>query len=321
MRNAGDMTGTRIAPFFAAESGAPEGAHAVWRQAPDGIRVRIGDFGRGPKGTILCFPGRTEYIEKYGPTARDFRAAGYGFLAIDWRGQGLADRLLPDARLGHIDRFGDYQHDVAALLAHAREAGLPRPWFLLSHSMGGAIALEALRQGLDVRAAAFSAPMWQVAMAAILRPAARIVPAMAEPLGLWRAVVPGTTKKSYILGADPEDNLLTSDPGTFRWFRAHLQRHPELALAGPTLRWFSEALKACDALERCALPRLPVRVFVGSRERIVSQQRIRQMAGRWPSADLTELGGAEHEVLMERPALRNRAIAETVALFDAHCGA
>ncbi|WP_253949303.1 alpha/beta fold hydrolase [Mangrovicoccus sp. HB161399] len=314
------MAGTGMAPFFAEDSGAPEGTHAVWRRTPDGVRIRIAEFGRGPKGTILCFPGRTEYVEKYGPTARDFLAADYGFAAIDWRGQGLADRLLPDPRLGHVDRFSDYQQDVAAYLAHAGEADLPKPWFLLSHSMGGAIALQALEAGLEVRAAAFSAPMWQVAMAAVLRPAARIIPALAEPLGLWRAVVPGTTRKSYILGADPADNLLTSDPATFRWFRGHLQRHPELALAGPTLRWFAEALKACEAINRTALPRLPVRVFVGSRERIVSSDRIRRMAARWPSAALTELGGAEHEVLMERPELRSRVISETVALFDAHCG-
>ncbi|WP_236638272.1 alpha/beta fold hydrolase [Mangrovicoccus ximenensis] len=181
MRDTGGMSGTGIAPFFAADSGAPDGARAVWRQTRDGVRIRIGEFGRGPKGTVLCFPGRTEYIEKYGPTARDFMAAGYGFAAIDWRGQGLADRLLSDPRLGHVDRFADYQRDVAAFLAHAGEAGLPKPWFLLAHSMGGAIALQSLEAGLEVRAAAFSAPMWQVAMAKVRAIAANVQPGPHAP--------------------------------------------------------------------------------------------------------------------------------------------
>ncbi|WP_171060791.1 alpha/beta fold hydrolase [Poseidonocella sp. HB161398] len=314
------MTGAATAPLFASETSMPEGSRAVWREASDGVRLRIGEFGHGPKGTVLCFPGRTEYVEKYGPTACDFAQAGYGFVVIDWRGQGLADRLLPDAALGHVDRFADYQRDVAELVAHAEAAALPRPWFLLSHSMGGAIALDALQRGLDVRAAVFSAPMWQVAMASVLRPVARIVPALAEPLGLWRRLVPGTTHDSYILSADPQDNLLTSDPETFRWFRGHLQRHPELALAGPTLRWLSEALKACDAFGRTELPRLPVQVFLGSRERIVSSARIRELVRHWPSAGLTVIQGGEHEVLMERPALRGQVISGALSLFDAHCG-
>ncbi|MBE3637506.1 alpha/beta fold hydrolase [Mangrovicoccus algicola] len=312
------MTGA--APFFAAESGAPPGAGAVWRRTPDGVRLRIGVLARGTRGTVLCFPGRTEYLEKYGPTARDLEAAGYSMVAIDWRGQGLADRLLPDAALGHVGRFSDYQADVAALTAHAAEAGLPRPWFLLAHSMGGAIGLEALEAGLAVRAAVFTAPMWHVTIPPLARPAARIIPPLAERLGLWRRALPGMSRHAYILQADPADNLLTGDAGTFRWFRSHLRNHPELALAAPTLRWFSEAMRACDRLNRAPLPDLPARVFLGSRERIVSTQSIRAQVARWPGAELVELAEGRHEVLMEAPPLRGQVIAGMIALFDAHCG-
>jgi len=48
--------------------------------------------GQHVKGTVLLFPGRTEYIEKYGPAAADFLARGFATVVIDWRGQGLADR-------------------------------------------------------------------------------------------------------------------------------------------------------------------------------------------------------------------------------------
>jgi uncharacterized membrane protein YbhN (UPF0104 family) len=37
-------------------------------------------------------------------------------LTIDWRGQGLADRMLPDRRIGHVGKFSDYQTDLAAVL-------------------------------------------------------------------------------------------------------------------------------------------------------------------------------------------------------------
>ncbi|MFN4172311.1 MAG: alpha/beta hydrolase, partial [Pseudorhodobacter sp.] len=154
------------APFHADLAEGPEGGHAVWLRAADGVRIRLGLWPAGPKGRVLIFPGRTEYVEKYGPFASDLARAGYGAAAIDWRGQGLADRLAPDPMLGHVGRFSDYQRDMAAVLAHLEATDGEAPRFLLAHSMGGCIGLRALTDGRDggmaVRAAAFSAPMWGI---------------------------------------------------------------------------------------------------------------------------------------------------------------
>ena len=59
------------APFLEDIADGPEGAKAYWLRAKDSTRVRVGVWPAGPKGTILMFPGRTEYIEKYGRLARD----------------------------------------------------------------------------------------------------------------------------------------------------------------------------------------------------------------------------------------------------------
>ncbi|HHC29296.1 MAG TPA: alpha/beta hydrolase, partial [Rhodobacterales bacterium] len=93
------------APLFTEVADAPPNGKAVWRQADDGMRLRIGWWSpvpaSAPKGTVFLFPGRTEYIEKYGSAARVFTAGGYGLITIDWRGQGLTERAFPDRRLGH----------------------------------------------------------------------------------------------------------------------------------------------------------------------------------------------------------------------------
>ncbi len=279
------------APFFHAETTAPPGTRAHWSHAPDGVRLRVGWYGAGPRGTVLCFPGRTEYLEKYGPTAAHFAAAGLGMVAVDWRGQGLAERLLPDPELGHVERFADYQHDVAALLAFAEAKAMPRPWYLLGHSMGGAIGLRALLDGLDVQAAAFTAPMWGLTISPVLRQLARWLPQVAQHLGgaLW--MVPGSGRRPYILTADPEDNRLTTDPDTFRWFRGHLHSHPELALAGPTMRWLHEANREFDAFAASGPPAQPCRVWLGSRERIVSPHHVRDRARAWATLDMVEVAG------------------------------
>ncbi|MGB2127714.1 alpha/beta hydrolase, partial [Planktomarina sp.] len=94
----------------------PAGASGHWVQTRDGVRLRLGAWRNGAKGTVLILPGRTEYIEKYGGAAAALAQAGYSSLAIDWRGQGLSDRLLSDRLIGHVHRFSDYQQDVQTLL-------------------------------------------------------------------------------------------------------------------------------------------------------------------------------------------------------------
>ena len=126
-------------------------------QAEDGLRLRLGLW--SPEGTsigtVLLFPGRTEYLEKYALIAGRLAAEGFAVLAIDWRGQGRSDRLLNDTRAGHITDFADYQTDVVEMVVAADALDLPRPWHLLSHSMGGCIGLAELLNGLPVRTAAF----------------------------------------------------------------------------------------------------------------------------------------------------------------------
>ena len=140
----------------------PEGGSGHWVHTEDGLRLRLGLWPNGSKGTVLIFPGRTEYIEKYGGAAAALAHAGYTSFAIDWRGQGLSYRLLSNRLIGHVQRFSDYQHDVQTLVTAAETLDLPKPYFLMAHSMGGCIGLRSLMQGLPVQAVSFSAPMWGI---------------------------------------------------------------------------------------------------------------------------------------------------------------
>ena len=305
------------APFHADLADGPAGGHAVWLRAGDGVRLRLGLWPTGPKGRVLIFPGRTEYIEKYGALAADLARAGYGAAAVDWRGQGLADRLAPDPMLGHVGRFSDYQQDVAAVLAHleAQEPGTPR--FLLAHSMGGCIGLRAVTNGLAVRAAAFSAPMWGIRFSPGMRTVARGLALAARFTGTGLRYAPGTGPQSHITATGFADNALTRDPGAYRRMRAHLEAVPALSLGGPGLHWLGEALAECRALARAPLPALPVLCLLGTAESIVDPATIRRQIGRWPTARLEVLAGGEHEVLMERAPLRDKALSEVISLFDA----
>ncbi len=308
------------APFFADVAEAPGGETCAWLAASDGVRLRAAHWRGGTKGTVLLFPGRTEYIEKYGPAAGEFAARGYAMATIDWRGQGIADRLLDERAPGHVGRFGDYQRDVTALVAFARAEALPEPWFLLGHSMGGCIGLRALHEGLPVRAVVFTAPMWGIKMRPMLRPVAWVMATLAPMIGLGDRLVPTTSPMTYVLEVPCEGNLLTRDRAMFEFMQRQLTLHPELAIGGPTLQWLREALRETRALRALPSPALPCLTMLGIEERIVNSGAIRHRMDRWPGAEFDLVAGAEHELLMERPAIRARVYDRAAALFDANRG-
>lgn len=308
------------APFYADVAQAPPEARARWLHSTDGLRLRAAHLGSGARGTVLIFPGRTEMVERHGPLARHLAQAGYGSVAIDWRGQGLSDRLLPDPLMGHVDDFAAYQRDVAALIAWVRGQDLPRPWFLFGNSMGGAIGLRALLGGLPVAAAGFSAPMWKIR----LSPAERALAALIAPLtGLARVGargVPGAAAWPRPGSAPFEGNGMTADPQMFAWIQSLAATHPQLGLGPPTLGWLIAALRETRALRRSPPPPVPALALVGGRETTVCAQTIRRLIARWPGGRLHEEPEAAHEPLMEPPALRARARGALLAHFDAHRG-
>lgn len=305
------------APLFSEIAEGPDGGDAWWLRCSDGVRIRIGLWRPpGPAlGTVLLFPGRTEYVEKYGRTAAGLVRRGYATLTLDWRGQGIADRLVRDRTTGHVRRFADYQIDVAAMMAAARTLDLPRPFHLIGHSMGGCIGLRSMIEGLDVATAAFSAPMWSIVIPAVQRPFAWAVTAAARPVGLGHRLTPGTEAATYVLATSFAENRLTRDRDEFDYMRRQLTAHPELAIGGPSMTWLNEALCEMRALRMAKLPAVPAYCAIGGGEKIVDVPPVRQLMERWEGAVMEVYEGAEHEILMEVPPHRERFLDTAATLF------
>jgi lysophospholipase len=303
------------APFLSEIAEGPDGAHAWWVTAADGTRLRLALWPKGERGTILLFPGRTEYVEKYGRLAADFAARGYGMAAFDWRGQGLADRPQHRRDMGHVISFHEYREDVAAFRAGLAALGCREPFFLIGHSMGGAIGLRALHDGLAVRAAAFTGPMWGIRMTPFLKSIAGVVLGLAGPFGFGRSFAPTTGPWKAMEFAD---NPLTTDRDQFDYMANQIAAHPELALGGPSVLWVKAALEEARALLAHPAPDMPTVTIYGSEEGIVEVSAIRERMERWPGGTLHGIEGARHEVLMESPERRARAIDLILSHFDAH---
>ena len=296
------------APYFSEIAPGVDEARASWLKTDDGVRIRVGVWNahtEQAKGSVFMLPGRTEYIEKYSPAATAFADHGLASAAIDWRGQGLADRLVADRMSGHVDRFTDYQRDLDAMMAHAGD--LPKPWFILGHSMGGAIGLRAVMDRSDFTAATFSGPMWGIRTSAVMKPIMWGLCKLARQFGFDGAYPPTTTRsKSYIMTEPFKTNGLTRDAEMYQWMRDQLTAHPELQLGAPSLRWLYEALLDIEELGARPSPDLPCLTIMGSEEAIVDQTRIKARMAQWPGSVLHVEPDGRHELLMEDISTRTR---------------
>lgn len=304
------------APFLNDIAFSAAGGAAHWATTSDGLRIRIGHWTpAGARGTVLIFPGRTEFIEKYDVCARALADRGFASMAIDWRGQGLAERLLENPVIGHVAHFSDYQKDVDAMVRAARSLEMPRPFFLLAHSMGGAIGLRAAMEGLTVQASAFTGPMWGIQIAPHLRPAAWALSHLMPRVGQGHRLPPGTRIEHHVLSDGFEGNLLTRDPEQFEMMRSQLTAHPELALGGPSFVWLREALMETRHLASRPSPNLPCLTYLGTNERIVDVPAIQKRMADWKRGELHLVEDGQHEVLMESDAVAGPLFDQIAALF------
>lgn len=292
---------TSAAPLHAELAEAPAGGQAFWLEAQDGLRLRAAIWPGGARGTVVVFPGRTEFIEKYGRVVTRLRDRDFSVAVIDWRGQGLSDRNPTVPHLGHVEDFRHYQFDVAALLGDQRVAALPGPCHLLAHSMGGCIGLRTLLEGAHFRSAIFSAPMWHLQMRAATRELTTKMTQIAQAFGLGQRLMPGASERPTPLAVGFEGNALTSCPEQFAYALRQITEQPELALGGPSVQWTRAALEEMARLFVAPLPSIPVLTFLGSAETVVSPAMIRAQMKKMKNGTLVTLPEARHEIFMERP--------------------
>jgi lysophospholipase len=269
------------------------------------------------RGTVFLLQGRGEFLEKYAATVERLVAAGLVVIGLDWRGQGGSPRLVPGTARGHVDDFVAYLEDVDLLTARAAALGLPEPWLLLGHSMGGHVALRWLGLGpRPVARAALVTPMFDIALVPPPRPFVRSVAEAAVRLGAARRYAPGQ--------GDPrsscpfEGNPATSCPEGFAAAWEVLRRHPERRVGGVTWGWLAAALRSIEAArapgfaESIEVPLLLVRA---GEDRIVCNRAIGRFARRLPRARLVDHPGARHDLFFERPVVRERLWADLLAFF------
>ena len=293
---------------------APKVGAAEWFIGADGAKLRAALFPAAqPIGSVVVSSGRTEFIEKYLEVAAELVARGFTVLIHDWRGQGLSQRYLPERLMGHASDYADFVADHTALL-DTFEARLPKPWFSLSHSMGGCLSMLALARGeTRYSAAIFSAPMLGIK---------GFQPWVGRLIGGTMSMLGQTDRYGLGGSADPftatfEGDVLTHDRARYDRTRAYILADRDLALGAPTWGWIKSAFESVHWLHTApevARIKTPITIVGAAEEKLVDNAGQKIVAGRIQGARYLEIAGAYHEILMETDDIRAQFWAEFDAL-------
>jgi lysophospholipase len=283
----------------------------------DGIAIRYARWQppAGRRGTVCIFQGRGEWIEKYFETVRDLRARGFAVATIDWRGQGLSDRMLSDRRKGYVRSFADYDTDLETFMHEVVLPDCPPPLFALGHSTGATILIRAAYRGHRwFDRMVLIAPLIGLAGAGATPTAGTIVRVL-RLTGFGSMYVPGATAAATETRPFAT-NIVTSDPVRYARNAAVLEAEPMLAIGRPTVAWVDAAFRAMRTMGERSYPariRQPILIISAGLDVVVSNAAIEEFATYLRTGSHLEVVGSKHELLMEQDRYRS----QFWAAFDA----
>ena len=210
------------------------------------------------KGQVLIVHGLAEHMGRYEHVAAALVSAGFAVAGVELRGHGDSD-----GQRGHVDHWEQYVEDVFA----AVEALGGQP-FLVTHSMGGLVSLDALRSGLSVSGIALSNPLVGVSVEA---PAIKIAAA-----GMLSRFLPK-------LGLDNELDVrqISRDPDVVARYEADPKVYSKI-----TSRWYTEMMAAIDRVHAWApQANTPALLQQGDADSITSPSDARSLYQAWGHAE------------------------------------
>lgn len=246
-------------------------------QSKDGTRLRLVQWTPDqPRGEVLLLHGLAEHSGRYAHVAAALTQAGWRVTLLELRGHGGSE-----GKRGAVRSWDEYIEDVQAAADFVR-----KPFVLVAHSMGGLVALDALRGPLAERvlALALSNPLTGVAV---------VPPKLLElAKNILSTLVPNAPIKNPL---DPKD--ISRDPEVVRRYIADPQVFSTIRP-----RWATEMEAAIERVQAHAGQyRLPVLAMLGTGDKICDHTATLRLIDGWGGSQVSRkvYQGYFHELFNE----------------------
>ena len=250
-----------------------DGTGLFWRRrSPDGP----------PRATLLFVHGLAEHSGRYAHVLERFSNAGFDCWAFDYRchGKSPGDRV-------HINRFDEFDRDVAAARRMVQDNCADLPFFVVGHSQGGLLVLRhAIAEPTGVDGIIVSSPFLA------MNPESKPPAALQMVANIVSTFAP---KLMFSKVADP--SLLSRTPGVAEAYVAD-----PMVSSTVSARWFTEVVRAqLEIRERSAALAIPALIMQSGDDRLVDPAATRAWALGAPTGlvEFVEWPGLYHEMFNE----------------------
>ncbi|HIP75556.1 MAG TPA: alpha/beta fold hydrolase [Psychromonas hadalis] len=285
-------------------------------QGVDNKRVNTFSLITGNDNVIVISSGRTESALKYKELIFDLNQQGYDIFLIDHRGQGISERLGGDQSRGYVENFNDYVIDFNQFVTQLDLEKNYKHRYLISHSMGGAIAALYLEQyPHPFQATVFNSPMLEINLMGLPTKLVKFIVDLIDTVCNWFFDLPcyAPTQGAF---ADKhfKDNELTSSKVRFHFTHKTFIEHPESQLGGPTAHWISTSIDGAQkAIDNAANIHIPVFLMQATMDSVVNPQGQNAFYNNLNNCNANQfikIEGAEHETFIEQDKYRLPALTQ-----------
>ncbi len=264
-----------------------------------------------PIAKVVLLTGYNESYLKYAEFIRDLYNLNVSVYCYDHRGQGFSGALPNQNNRGFIDSFTYLVEDLTSVFNMALEdQNKNTPIYLISHSMGGAIAAQALcEKKINPVHALLNAPMFEVSLTpwSILELPIYFLAKCIAFFG--KDKVYGFGQGDCIPFLDFNTNDVTHSKYRFFIWRKHISEIEKLQLGGVTFGWLIQSIQASRKIRiRGEDNSIPVTILQAEEDTIVAKRGQDLFVKSCLNAKLVVMGHAKHEIFMEIDFIRNKAL-------------
>lgn len=306
--------------------------YVEFRRQGAGIQIMCACFihsDMAPRANVTLLTGWSECFLKYADIIKTMYELGFNIYTYDHQSQGLSGRWLAESQSTYIEDFDDYVEDLLFFQTYVvnkdASGDLEKrlPCYLLAHSMGGLVGLMAMaRQPSLFARCAMTAPM--IRNKCGMKSLDYQYP-LPQELVFWltRFMHFITMGSAHSIGFDierPENPLklgvTTYDIDHLHDWQLLRRRYPHIMSTCVTNDWTLAAIKGQKKFHTMfRRVRTNTLIIGASDDRFVHNRALKKFVKDAPNALLLHAPDACHELLFEKPAVRDATVKACLDLF------